>query len=99
VNPIFLTLSLIDVIAGFVLVSSEGSGRIVHFFAMYALIKGVWSLMSSFSAGYYFDWMGAVDTITGICLLLTNYNLVFGFFSIIGMAQVMKGIYSAIRCL
>lgn len=98
-NPIFLTLSVLDVVAGFTLVLSKQPGLLVKSLGLFSLLKGGWSLMSSFSANYYFDWMGWLDLVTGACLLLTSFNIVFGFYSVVGLIQVMKGVYSAARCL
>ena len=47
----------------------------IKYLAFFSISKGVWSIFSSFALGYYFDWMGAVDLIAGISLILINFNV------------------------
>lgn len=90
-----LVLSIIDVVAGgFLLLSAP---HLANYFAFIFLIKGLFSLLSSFSMRYFFDWMGAVDVIVGIVFGLMSFGLFFGFYSTIGWIVLLKGIYSIIR--
>ncbi len=58
------------------------------------ILKGVWSMTSSIFAGYLYDWMGALDFIAGIAMLLIFGGTIFSFFWIIGVAHVLKGLYT-----
>lgn len=53
-------------------------------------------MVSSVAAGYYYDWMGALDFIVGITLLLIFYGTIFPFIWIIGVAQIFKGLYTIV---
>jgi len=90
-----LILSIIDVVAGgFLLLSAP---VFANYFAFIFLIKGLFSLLSSFSMCYFFDWMGFVDVIVGIVFGLMSFGLFFGFYTTIGWIVLLKGIYSMIR--
>jgi hypothetical protein len=65
--------------------------------AAYSLLKGVLSFLSSIGIGYYFDWMGVIDIITGFVLLLLMWGFSFGFIKTIGAIAILKGIYSFLR--
>ncbi|MCW1296262.1 MAG: hypothetical protein OH319_01110 [Candidatus Parvarchaeota archaeon] len=55
------------------------------------IIKGSWSIFSSASVGYYYDWMGFVDMTTGISLLFAYYNVYN--FNIFGVIMIIKGLF------
>jgi hypothetical protein len=69
------------------------------FFTYMMLAKGFISVAGSLSANYLFDWMGYLDIIIGIILLMTTMKIYFGFFSTIGFFLLAKGTYSFIRSL
>ena len=83
-------LSLIDVLAGLTLY--YGLTYISFYLASLMIIKGIYSLLTSISAGYYFDWMGLIDFITGILLY-------FNLFNVFGLITILKGLYSLILSL
>lgn len=53
-------------------------------------IKGVYSIVSSVASGYYFDIMGVIDLISGICLL-SGFGIPF-----LWLVMLAKGAYSMI---
>jgi hypothetical protein len=65
--------------------------------AAYSLFKGIFSLLSSIGIGYYFDWMGIIDMITGIMLLLLMWGFYFNFIQTIGIVASLKGLYCLLR--
>ena len=68
-----LVLSIIDVVAGgFLLLHAP---VFANYFAFIFLIKGLFSLLSSWSMRYFFDWMGIVDVIVGIVFGLMSFGL------------------------
>jgi len=92
---IVLILSIIDIVAGgFLLLNAP---IFANYFALIFLIKGAFSVLSSFSMRYFFDWMGFVDIIVGIVFGLMSFGLFFGFYASIGWIVLLKGIYSMIR--
>lgn len=86
-------LGLIDIFAGIMLIVMPHFSflMILGFFCMG---KGIWSIFSSFAMGYFFEWMGTLDLITGICLYLLSSGTSFGLFVIVGITIIMKGLYS-----
>jgi hypothetical protein len=70
---------------------------LVGYMAAYSLLKGVISLLSSIGIGYYFDWMGTIDIIGGIMLLLLMWGFSFGFIQTVGVIVILKGAYCFIR--
>lgn len=66
---LLLLLGLFDVLVGFALLSPIFSA-IAFYLGVIALLKGLISLVSSFACGYYADFMGAIDFLAGLMLLL-----------------------------
>ena len=90
-------ISVIEVFAGaLVFFHSFPFHSIFIYMSIFYLLKGGWSVVSSLAAGYFYDWMGTLDFITGIALLLIFYGTVLNFFWIIGIAHILKGLYSLI---
>jgi len=90
-----IILSVIDILAGgFLLVSAP---VFANYLAFIFLAKGLFSLLSSFSMRYFFDWMGFIDVIVGIAFGLMSFGMFFGSYSFIGWIVLLKGIYSLAR--
>lgn len=90
-------LAVVDVLAGvFILFNSP---MFANYLAFIFLLKGLFSLASSFSMHYFFDWMGFADVLAGICFAFISFGWFFGFFTTIGWLILLKGIYSFIRYL
>ncbi|MBS3052692.1 MAG: hypothetical protein J4428_04970 [Candidatus Aenigmarchaeota archaeon] len=86
-------MSLLDLIAGFFLISSTDI-PIIKFFIYYSFIKGIVSIISSIALGYYYDWMGLTDLLTGIGLFFLSSGLPFAVFKLIGYVTILKAIYA-----
>ena len=80
-------LALLDILAGITLVFSW-AGQVVSIIGLLVLVKGIYSLTTSFTSKYFFDWMGWVDLITGIMLI---FGLFVPFFWVL---PILKGVYS-----
>ena len=90
-------LAVVDILAGvFILFNSP---LFANYLAFIFLLKGAFSLLSSFSMRYFFDWMGFADVAAGICFLFMSFGWFFGFFTTVGWLILLKGIYSFIRYL
>jgi uncharacterized membrane protein HdeD (DUF308 family) len=90
-------LAIVDILAGvFILFNSP---IFANYFAFIFLLKGLFSLASSLSMHYIFDWMGYSDVAAGICFLFMSFGWFFGFFTTIGWLILLKGIYSFVRYL
>lgn len=58
------------------------------------LVKGLWSVFSSFLAKFYFDNLGWIDIVSGTTLMLLFYGKDISFFWIFGIAILVKGLWS-----
>jgi len=95
---IILFFALIDILGGLAIL--DKSFAILVIYLAYAhIVKGGFSLLGSILSGYFFDWMGAVDLIGGIVLLLINWHISLGFFPTVGWILIGKGIYTFFRWL
>jgi hypothetical protein len=91
-------LSLLDVGAGILLASAccfpLASFQLVFIAAIIYICKGSCSILASIGVGYWLDWMGAIDLLSGISLALLYYGFAVGFISYLGIAMTIKGFYS-----
>ena len=85
-KPIFLALSIIDIIAGLAVLFSNN----IFYLGLFIFLKSLYSIILAFSQKYFFDWMGYVDFVTGLILM---FSLSFSWF---GILTIVKGIYSLI---
>ena len=92
---IALILSIIDLLAGSLLLLNLNF--YINYIAGILAIKGLFSILSSLGVGYWFDWMGFVDILTAIALLLFSFGIPATFFTTIAYLIIFKGIYSLIR--
>jgi len=90
-----LILSLLDLIAGGLLLLNLN--YYVNYVAAFMLLKGLFSIISSFGMGYWFDWMGFIDIITSISLFLFSFGLPASIFKTIAWLIVAKGVYCMLR--
>jgi hypothetical protein len=98
-NPILLILSTLDACGAAIIMWGPGIpviGAFVIYFAYMILIKGVISALVSFPAGF-FDWMGILDIIAGIVLILISYGVNFQVFYIFAIIYSFKAIYCLFR--
>jgi phosphoglycerol transferase MdoB-like AlkP superfamily enzyme len=95
---IILIFALMDLLGGLAILNSAFY-VLVLYLAYAHLVKGGFSLFGSILSGHFFDWMGAVDVIAGVVLLLINSHIALGFFPAVGWILIGKAIYTAIRAL
>ena len=60
------------------------------------LIKGINSLVSSFLAKYFYDWLGFFDFLTGLALICLYYGIGLPF-KFIGILELIKAFYCLIQ--
>lgn len=89
-----LILSVIDILVGFLIYFKffPFFSGIMFYLAVFVLIKGVWSVLTSFSY-IVFDVLGWIDVVSGVVLLLISHGIVFGFFNWVALIMVLKGFY------
>jgi len=93
-------LGVLDLIGGIILALSgfipyTGSGFIFTLGIIF-IIKGIISYLSGAARGFFLDFMGILDLISGIMLILATYGFVIFFFPYIGILLILKGVYSLI---
>ncbi|MFH8080905.1 MAG: hypothetical protein QXO84_03450 [Candidatus Aenigmatarchaeota archaeon] len=90
-------MAITDLISAFFLIKGVTHPLILLFLWIHA-IKGVFSIIGSVAAGYYFDWMGIVDVLAAIFIVLIPLPYI-GEFSkkaafYVGILMGLKGAYS-----
>ncbi|MEM5836574.1 MAG: hypothetical protein QW058_02370 [Candidatus Aenigmatarchaeota archaeon] len=98
-NLFLLFLGMIDLCVALLLLFGPNFpliGSITIYFAYMILVKGIISIFTSFPLGY-FDWMGILDLIAGICLILIAYGTNYQTFSIFSTIYAFKAAYVLIR--
>ena len=87
------TLAIVDILIGILLIIRP-EFSFLRILGLISLSKGLWSLFSCIVAGYFADWMGMIDTLAGVALLLLHSGTSFDLFSILGVVMIIKGLYS-----
>ena len=98
-NLLLFVLSVVDACGAAVILWGPKAmilGPFVIYFTYMILIKGLISVFISFPVGF-FDWMGILDIIAGIVLILISYGVDFHIFYIFAMVYVFKAVYCLIR--
>lgn len=86
-----LLLSILDITAGISLLL-RATGIVAQFFIVVHSIKGLWSVITSASNGYYLDVLGWLDIATGIVFYMYMHNIFI--LSSLGYIMLVKGIIS-----
>lgn len=91
--PSLIAISALDFLAAILLVwSFPGSFMLVV--ALLLLAKGVWSIISSLSAGFYYDVFGLVDFVAAMLMIIVNFGTPVGFAWIVGAIIAVKAGYT-----
>lgn len=95
---ILFVLGVLDVLIGTLLWMSSGNpfttNAVVLIFAVIWMLKGAWSILSSASVGWFFDYMGIPDLLAGMFLLFSYFGMSFGFFFYLAIIMLAKGLWS-----
>ena len=94
---IYTMLSVLDMLAGFLMLIQKHFGIALLLLGILMLVKGAYSFFSAVSSGYWLDWMGAVDMVAGISLMLIYAGFSSAVLITIGGIVVAKGAYSLVR--
>jgi uncharacterized membrane protein HdeD (DUF308 family) len=84
---ILALLGFLDVLCGICLLFPN---PLCFYIGLIILIKGIFSIIGSFAAKYFFDFMGFIDVIAGVILLL-NFSIPWFW-----LLPLIKGIYSLV---
>ena len=97
---LLFVLGILDIVIGGALWWASGGGlggaTIVIFLGAIWFLKGLWSILSAASAGFFFDILGVFDLVSGLFLSLAYFGLGFDFFIYMAILMVLKGLYSFI---
>lgn len=95
---LLFVLGILDIVVGGAIWWASGGGlggaTILIFLGVVWFLKGLWSILSAASAGFFFDVLGVFDLIAGIFLMLGYLGLGFGFFIYMAILMILKGLYS-----
>ena len=92
-SPSLIGISVLDFLGAFLLVWSF-PGTFMFVVALLLLIKGIWSMISSLAAGFYYDVFGFVDFAAAMVLLIVNFGTPLGLAWIIGAILAVKAAYT-----
>lgn len=85
---LLIILGALDMIVGLGLALPLFSNAFMFYLGIFIALKGLFSLVSSFAQGFYFEWIGASDLIAGLMF-------VFGFrIPWFWLIPFLKGVYS-----
>ena len=97
---LLFVLGLLDIIIGGSLWWASGSSlagaTMVIILGIIWGLKGLWSILSAASAGFYFDILGVFDLVSGIFLTMSYIGFSFEVFFYMAILMIMKGLYSFI---
>lgn len=83
-----MALGLLDIIIGLAIGLPIFSSVFMFWLGLVIAGKGLFSIASSFSKGFYLEWIGAIDLAAGI-ILITGFG-----FPWFGIIPFLKGVYS-----
>ena len=98
-NPLLFLLSIVDACGAAIILWGPKTaliGPFIIYFAYMILVKGLISIFISFPIGF-FDWMGILDIIAGIVLILISYGMNFQIFYIFAVLYAFKAAYCLLR--
>lgn len=94
-RPLLFILAFADVLSGiFLFFHPTFWFRLFLYLGVLSISKGGWSLITAISSHFYFDFLGLLDVIGGLALLLFYYNLTFPLLTVFGIMMMAKGLWS-----
>ena len=95
---LLLLLGILDMIAGIILGLSGfvtfNESSFVLYLGIIMIVKGIVSYLTGAAKGFYMDFMGILDIIGGMLMILAATGFVLFFFPYIGLLLLLKGAYS-----
>ena len=86
---LLLVLGLLDILAAITIVLGSigwiGESTFLFYLAVFMLLKGLWSVLTSAAASFFFDFMGIIDIIGAIIMFLINWGMSTDIFLWIGI--------------
>lgn len=98
--PLLLILGILDLVVGAALAISAfiplTASGIIFAIGIIVTLKGIFSYLMAAGSGFYFDFLGILDMLSGIFLILAFYGTVLGFFVWFGVAMILKALWSIV---
>lgn len=69
-------------------------GNFMLAISLLLLAKGIWSMISSLAAGFYYDAFGFLDFVAAIVLLVINFGTPLSFAWVVGIILAAKAAYT-----
>jgi hypothetical protein len=95
---VLLVLGVLDLLAGVALAVSGlvpmQASVFVLWIGILVLLKGLYSYLAAALNDFWFDVLGIMDIAVGVLLFLVYSGLVFPFFFWIGLALILKALWS-----
>ncbi len=66
-------------------------------FGLIVFLKGLIGFLSSISMRYYYDWMGAIDILAGLVIILSSFSVSIPYGKDIVLLLAIKGTYTFVR--
>lgn len=92
-SPALVAISAIDFAAAILLVW-HFPGGIMLAVGLILLAKGIWSAVSSFAEGFYWDMFGFLDFAAALVIIVLNFGTGIGFAWIFGILMAAKATYT-----
>lgn len=84
-------LNVLDILGGFSLILDVK--LLLYPLGIFHLLKGGWTIYSSFIQGFPFEILGGIDFMGGLAMLLLNWQFSSAYFLLLGIAMIAKGIF------
>jgi hypothetical protein len=98
-NFALIVFSILDFLGAFLLFLAIPSSEFALAIGILLLLKGLWTIFSSVSSGFYFEFLGAIDFLAAIFLVGTYFGALSEVAWIFGLFLLLKAIYTVIRSL
>ena len=90
-----LLIGLVDIFGGLLLVFNPVFlHNLLFYFGVIILLKGLWSIVSSAVAHFYFDLFGWIDMVASVLLLIAYFDSPLSFAGFAGIVILLKGLWS-----
>lgn len=84
-------LNILDILAGVTLVAHIGF--LLFPLGLFHMLKGAWTLYTSFKAGFFLEVLGMIDFLGGGFALLMHYGFGSNYFIMLGILMIIKGAF------
>jgi hypothetical protein len=86
-----IILNLLDMLAGLTLLADISF--LLYPLGLFHAAKGVWTLYTSFTQGFFFEVLGGIDFLGGICCVLAAHGIMPASFFVVGIIMIAKGAF------